>query len=84
MMPQKKLDDKEYIFAMLATLVKREGGEIRLSEDEIAAVSKEDIIALMYDTRTGEIVLRLKEHKATITDLLSSAIAKSKGDKYEN
>ena len=84
MMPEKKLDDKEYIFAMLATLVKRDGGEIRLTEDEIAAVSKDDVIALMYDTRTGEIVLRLKSAKASVTDLLASALKGKDGGKYEN
>tara|TARA_B100000287_G_C19968884_1_gene517614 strand:+ start:46 stop:306 length:261 start_codon:yes stop_codon:yes gene_type:complete len=82
-----KLDDKEYIFAMLATLIKREGGEIRVTEDELAAVTKDDVVALLYDTRTGEIVLRLKDFKTRLTNPLniSSVMFGGNGDDdYEN
>ena len=84
-MTKSKLDDKEYIFAMLAALVKREGGEIRLTEEEIASVTKDDVIALMYDTRTGEVVLKIKGFRTKLSDVeLSALIFAAKDDKYEN
>jgi len=81
-----KLDDKEYIFAMLATLIKREGGEIRVTEEELASVTKDDMVALLYDTRTGEVVLRLKDFKTRFTNPLNVAQVFGGGgdDGYEN
>ena len=61
-----KLDDKEYLFAMLAALVKREGGELRISEEEISKLQTSDVIALLYDTKTGEVVLRVGDYQKSL------------------
>ena len=81
-----KLDDKEYLFAMLAALVKREGGELRISEEEISKLQTSDVIALLYDTKTGEVVLRVGDYQKKLEDMeLSTVLFNNKADDtYEN
>ena len=81
-----KLDDKEYLFAMLAAIVKRDGGELRISEEEIASLKTTDVIALLYDTKTGEVVLRVGDYQKRLEDMeLSTVLFKNNADDtYEN
>ena len=53
------LKNKEYAFTLLTALVKRAGGEVRLSESELATVTKKDVVALYWDQKTDEIVLKV-------------------------
>ena len=52
-----ELKSRDYIFALLTALVKKEGGEIRISEKELISVTKSDIVKLLYDNKTKEFVL---------------------------
>jgi len=81
-----KLDDKEYLFAMLAAIVKRSGGELRISEEELANLRQSDVIALLYDTKTGEVVLRVGDYQKKLGDIeLSTVLFKNNADDtYEN
>ena len=55
-----ELDNKQYIFTLLTALVKRDPNqEIRLSEEELIQVTRKDIVALMWDKNTSEVVLRV-------------------------
>ena len=55
-----ELDNKQYIFTLLTALVKRDPNqEIRLSEEELIQVTKRDVVALMWDKETSEIVLKV-------------------------
>jgi len=52
------LNDSSYMITLISALVKREGGEIRMSEDDLAVVTLNDLVTLSYDMSTNEIVLR--------------------------
>ena len=41
------LNDKEMLFTLVTALVKRTDGEIRISEDEMDSVTKQDMV-MMY------------------------------------
>ena len=57
-----KLNDNKYVFTLLTALVKRAGGEVRLSEVEVMAVTTQDVVSLLYDKETKEIVLRAADN----------------------
>jgi len=53
-----KLDNKEYVFTLLTAIIKKHGGEIRLTEDVIRQVYNSDVISLLWDEQSKEVVLR--------------------------
>ena len=55
---EQNLNDKEYIFALLTSLIKREGGELRITEQQILNVLSTDIVTLLWDEKSREIVLQ--------------------------
>ena len=55
---EQDLNNKEYIFALLTSLIKREGGELRITENEILNVFSTDIVTLLWDEENREIVLQ--------------------------
>ena len=59
----KYMKDPEYLFSILAAIVKKNGGFLRLTEDEIKAVSKNDIIGMYYEPETNSIVFKKDEPK---------------------
>ena len=79
----KNLSDKKYIFTLLTALVKKSGGELRLSADELAEVTSKDVVSLLYDTKTSEIVLRTQDY-TSLGDLASLLSPKKKDKDYEN
>ena len=54
------LNDKQMLFTLLTALVKKEGGEIRISEEEMDSVIKQDLMMMYYDKKAGEIILTVK------------------------
>ena len=52
------MDDDTDLTVLLAAIVKKNGGELRLSEDEVAIVTRQDLITLYFDLKTNEIILR--------------------------
>jgi len=54
------LNDKQMLFTLITALVKREGGEIRISEEEMDSVIKQDIMMMYYDKKLAEIILTVK------------------------
>lgn len=51
------LKDEQMLFTLLTALVKRSGGEIRISEDEMDSVVKKDMVMLYYDKSNKELIL---------------------------
>ena len=51
------LSDPQMLFTLLTALVKREGGKIVISEDEMDAVSTGDMMTMYYDKAAKEIIL---------------------------
>ena len=57
---EQDLDNKEYIFALLTALIKRDGGELRITEKQIFNVFTTDIVSLFWDEITKEVVLQVE------------------------
>jgi|TARA_Y100000310_G_scaffold229057_1_gene231413 hypothetical protein len=76
------LNDPEYLFSILTAIVKKNGGKITLSEDELKNISKGDLIGMYYEPKTGQIILKEVEPK----DMLQAAsMARTKKEEsYEN
>jgi hypothetical protein len=53
------LGDARYLLVLLTAIVKKEGGELILSQDELTAVVANDLITMMADVKTKNIVLRV-------------------------
>jgi hypothetical protein len=53
------LNDKEMLFTLLTAIVKKENGEIRISEEEMDSVVKTDMVMMYYDKANKEIILSL-------------------------
>jgi hypothetical protein len=64
---EQDLDNKEYIFILLTSLIKRAGGELRIAEDQILNVYNTDVVTLLWDKTTKEIVLQIGESKSNYT-----------------
>ena len=58
-MPNKYLDDPEYLFALLTAIVKREGGELTISEEVIEQVTKNDLMGMFWKTKRKELILKI-------------------------
>jgi len=57
--PNKYLDDPEYLFALLTAIVKREGGELTISEEEIEQVTKNDLMGMYWKPKRNELILKI-------------------------
>jgi len=53
------LNNKDMLFTLLIALVKKSDGEIKISEDEMDAVTKKDMMLMYYDKGAKEIILSL-------------------------
>ena len=54
----KFLQDPDYLFSILTMLVKKNGGKITITEDEIKNVNKGDLIGMYYEPKTGNLILK--------------------------
>ena len=57
------LNDPDYLFSILTALVKKNGGKITLSKEEMDDVSKGDLIGMYYEPKTGSLILKEVEPK---------------------
>tara|TARA_B100000282_G_C31722311_1_gene486656 strand:+ start:1152 stop:1397 length:246 start_codon:yes stop_codon:yes gene_type:complete len=79
----KYMKDPEYLFAILATIVKKNGGLLRLTQEEIEAVSKNDIIGMYFEPETNSLVFKKVDPKDALS--ASAMIGSDKSDKiYDN
>ena len=54
----KYLQDPDYLFSLLTILVKKNGGKITLTEEEMNSVSKGDLIGMYYEPNTKSLILK--------------------------
>ena len=54
----KYLQDPEYLFSIITMLVKKNGGKIVLTEEEMKSVSKGDLIGMYFEPKTGNLILK--------------------------
>lgn len=79
----KYMKDPEYLFSILAAIVKKNGGFLRLTEEEIKAVNKDDIIGMYFEPETNSLVFKKVDPKDALT---ASSLIKKKPETttYDN
>lgn len=78
----KYLQDPDYLFSLLTILVKKNGGKITITEEEMKNVSKGDLIGMYYEPETSSIILK----EVDVNDMLKakSIIGDKIDQKYDN
>jgi hypothetical protein len=76
------LNDADYLFNILTVIVKKSGGEIKLTKEELNSIAKGDLIGMYFEPKTGAVILKEVDTK----DMLQATnIIKTKQQKeYEN
>ncbi|HIO73037.1 MAG TPA: hypothetical protein EYN38_08050 [Flavobacteriales bacterium] len=59
--PKKLLDDKEHLFTMLSALVKKFGGEVTISRQDLEDLHPDEALSLIYDPVKKQIILKFIE-----------------------
>lgn len=54
----KYLQDPEYLFSIVTMLVKKNGGKIVITEEEMKNVSTGDLIGMYYEPKTRNLILK--------------------------
>ena len=54
------LKNRDHLFTFLTAIVKKNGGELRLTEEEIIRVQKSDLVSLTYDLEKKELVFTVQ------------------------
>jgi hypothetical protein len=54
----KYLQDPEYLFGILTMLVKKNGGKIVITEEEMKDLNTGDLIGMYFEPKTGSIILK--------------------------
>tara|TARA_B100001250_G_scaffold409724_1_gene434652 strand:- start:1582 stop:1824 length:243 start_codon:yes stop_codon:yes gene_type:complete len=72
----KYLQDPEYLFSIVTMLVKKNGGKITITEEEMKNVSTGDLIGMYYEPKTGNLILKEVEAKDMLkaTNMVSDKI----------
>jgi len=76
------MTDPDYLFAVLTAIVKKHGGIISLTKEELAAAQKGDLIGMYYEPKTDSIVFK----EVDTEDLLqaSSIVRDNQETQFEN
>lgn len=56
-MKENILKDPDFLFTLLAAIMKREGGSLVITEEDILSVDMSEAVALSYDRSGGKIIL---------------------------
>ena len=52
------LNDPQYLFVMLTAIVKKYGGEITITRDDLSRVTKSDLVSMSVNPKTQDIILK--------------------------
>ena len=52
------MNDPEYLFAVLTAIVKKSGGKLTLTKEELTLAQKGDLIGMYYEPKTDSIVFK--------------------------
>ena len=75
------LNDADYLFNILTVIVKKSGGQIKLTKEELNSITKGDLIGMYFEPKTGAVILKEVDSK----DILQATnIIKTKQEEYEN
>ena len=75
------MNDPEYLFSIVTMLVKKSGGKITITEEEMKNVTKGDLIGMYYEPKTDSIIFK----EVDKSDLLqAAAMAKDTETTYDN
>lgn len=77
-----KLSDPNFLFSILTAIVKKSGGNITITEEELKNISKGDYLGMYYEPKTGDLILKEVEPE----DMLQAATMarNSKDEVYDN
>jgi len=59
--PKKLLDDKEHLFTMLSAIIKKFGGEVKITKKDLENIKPSEGLSLIYDPVKKEIILKFIE-----------------------
>ena len=55
------MQDPDFLFSVLAMIVKKSGGKITISDAEMKDISKGDLIGMYYEPKSGDLILKQVE-----------------------
>ena len=61
-----ELNNKDTIFTILTAIVKKNGGEFRITEEELCDVKTTALVTLLWDGKTNEVVLQTNSTTASM------------------
>ena len=76
------LNDPEYLFNLLTVLVKKYGGKITVTEEEMKKVTTGDLIGMYFEPKTGNLILKEVDPKDMMQ--ATSIVREKKEGAYEN
>jgi len=81
-MSNNRLSDPDFLFSVLTAIVKKSGGEMVITEEELSNISKGDFLGMYYEPKTGNLILKEVDPE----DMLqaTSMVRDSKGEAYDN
>jgi hypothetical protein len=81
-MSNNRLSDPDFLFSVLTAIVKKSGGEMVITEEELSNISKGDFLGMYYEPKTGTLVLK----EVGPEDMLQATtmVRESKDEAYDN
>jgi len=81
-MANKYMNDPDYLFAVLTAMVKKYGGTITLTKEELSVAQKGDLIGMYYEPKTDSIIFK----EVDTEDLLqaSTIVRDNQETQFEN
>ncbi len=76
---KKTLKNNDYVLTLLTAHIKKNGGQVVLTEEELHAVEKTDLVGMFYDTKKEVLVLRIMDP----AEVMSREV-QAKTTEYEN
>ena len=76
------MNDPDYLFAVLTAIVKKYGGSMTLTKEELSIAQKGDLIGMYYEPKTESIIFKEVDTK----DLLkaSTIVRENQDTQFEN
>ena len=81
-MSNNRLSDPDFLFSVLTAIVKKSGGEMVITEEELSNISKGDFLGMYYEPKTGNLILKEVDPE----DMLQATTMtrESKEETYDN
>ena len=53
------LQNRDHLFTFLTAIIKREGGVLKVTEEEIASVERNDLVSVKYDPANNLVIFEV-------------------------